>query len=705
MNLALLWAIRSGLLLLLLTPLVYSMSTVFPFVVFKAIWARSLIEVIFAAWVILAVRTREYRPARSWLVVIFALFVLATLVSGYFGVSFQRTFWGNYERMQGVFDLAHWGALLFVLASVVRGVAQWRLLLNAVVGLGLVMGLIGVAQRLGISPVFFDFIQEKPRLDITLGNPTYVGAYMTVISILACGLLADSFRSRESESSDEQRARRARPGQAGRRRDARRLRAARIFWGATAVLAVWVIGETGSRGAVVALVGGVLIAGLLYAIWGGHKRLRIACVASIAIVVVAVPLLLFARGSDALRGFGSISPVLERTFGSGGEGALTERAAGLRIGVEAFAARPVTGWGGDNFVVPFRLYSRASDSVYGPTELDRAHSQPLDVLATTGSVGFVFYAALWGWLTWLMMSGIPRASSTRMLRLFGAAALGAYFVGTLFLFETSSTFLLFIVLAAWMGSTEPAMRARADLGLAGDVLLPPGAGPLPVEVPPEERARVKGRRARRRREQTRRPRDRIAGVLDEYLIPAAVVALLLTSLYVLNYRLFRASQLFVLSGTPDQVAEYFRYFSPLAPYGQIALFNLLAQKYAGESADQRSLMVQLVDREQKGPLEAEPDNYRLHLSLANFNREAASDLPERMAIARQETQELARLGPELFRTHAALIQQALAERDLDAARTAVLVWKTEHPKMDEASLNKWDESVEILAEELATGGG
>ena len=59
----------------------------------------------------------------------------------------------------------------------------------------------------------------------------------------------------------------------------------------------------------------------------------------------------------------------------------------------------------------------------------------------------------------------------------------------------------------------------------------------------------------------------------------------------------------------------------------------------------------------------------------------------------------------MFRTHAALIQQALAERDLDAARTAVLVWKTEHPKMDEASLNKWDESVEILAEELATGGG
>ena len=64
--------ILGGIVLLLLTPLVVTPGTIFPFVVGKAIWSRSVIEVVFALWVLLAVTTPSYRPPRSWLLLLLA---------------------------------------------------------------------------------------------------------------------------------------------------------------------------------------------------------------------------------------------------------------------------------------------------------------------------------------------------------------------------------------------------------------------------------------------------------------------------------------------------------------------------------------------------------------------------------------------------------------------------------------------------------
>ena len=704
MNLALLWGIRLGVLLILLTPFIYRMDTVFPFVVAKAIWSRSLIEIIFAMWVVLAMRCPEYRPSRSWLVMVFAVFVLAGLVTGFFGVSFQRSFWSNFERMQGVFDLVHWGALLFVLICIVRGATQWRLLLNAMVGAGLLAGLLGLAQRFGVSLPVFQFMEEKARLDITLGNPTYVGVYMATVSLVALGLLADSLRAREPAASPEARRARGRRGPA-RRAGTAHIRVLRTFWVATAVLAVWMTGETGSRGAMAALVSGLFFAGLLYALWGRDTRLRAAFAALAAIIAVLVPVLLFARESAPLQALGNIAPVFERTFGEGGEGAASERGIAARIALEAFVARPITGWGGDNFTVPFHRYTRAGDFVGPPAELDRAHSKPLDVLATMGIVGFVSYVALWGWLVWLAVSAVRRASDLRLLWVFAAAALGAYFVGTLLLFDTSSTFLQFILLAAWAGSTESAAEARASFGLSGDALLPEGAGPMASARPSQEQPRERTRRGRRRRAGARQPVPSLRNLIDEYAVPLAVTTVLVASLYAFSYRPFKAARLFGLSGTRDQVAENLRFFPPLATYGQTALFKLLAARYETEPLGEREQMVQLIDREREGPLKREPENLRLHLALARFCREAAGDFPDLMAVARAETDEALRLAPHAHWAHEASVEQALAERSLDAARAAVAVWKSEHSAMDPIDVNRWDALIDELASELAAESG
>ena len=58
-------ALFSVLGLLLLTPFVVTPGTIFPFVVGKALWSRSLIEIAFALWTVLALTHPGYRPPRS----------------------------------------------------------------------------------------------------------------------------------------------------------------------------------------------------------------------------------------------------------------------------------------------------------------------------------------------------------------------------------------------------------------------------------------------------------------------------------------------------------------------------------------------------------------------------------------------------------------------------------------------------------------
>ena len=194
---ALLYSVWTGLFLLLLMPLVITPGTIFPYIVGKAIYARVVIEVTFGLWLVLAYRDSSFRPPRSRLLLMFAAYLGVSLLMGFFGVSLQRSLWSTYERMQGVIDLAHWFALTVALTSVFRSLQGWRYLLNFNLGVSLAMSLLGMAQRYEVRTIpFYHFLQTSDRLDITLGNPTFVGAYMLVNVLIGLGLLIDSFQNR-----------------------------------------------------------------------------------------------------------------------------------------------------------------------------------------------------------------------------------------------------------------------------------------------------------------------------------------------------------------------------------------------------------------------------------------------------------------------------------------------------------------------------
>ena len=328
LNKSLIWGIRVGVVLVLLTPLAVTgtfpfpgRDTLFPFVVGKAIYARSLIEIVFAAWIVLAMRDSAYRPVRSWVLTIFGVYVLVALAAAVAGVSFQHSFWSDYRRMGGVFDLAHWFAFVVVLVNMFRSRRHWWWLLNANLGVSLVAALMGLYQHFnltGLDAVLW-YLRPTERLDISFGNATYVGAYMLVNSLIAAAMLAGS-SGRASQPLRRHASRRSQRSVSEDSGDPASWAPWRLFWVSVLLLDLWVLLLTGTRGALLGLVAGVLVAGVGYIIWGGRRRWRAGAGALIVGSLLFVLLLPSVQNTAVFRSLADSNKLVERVdrlIGSG----------------------------------------------------------------------------------------------------------------------------------------------------------------------------------------------------------------------------------------------------------------------------------------------------------------------------------------------------------------------------------------------------
>ena len=302
---ALLIAARTGVLLVLAMPLVVTRDTFFPFVVGKALYSRVLIEIAFAVWIVLAVRSASYRPVRSRLMIAFAVYVAVSLAASFAGVSLQRSIWSTYERMQGVVDLAHWLAFALVLTSVFRTRQDWRHVLNLNLLIGMVMALMGTAVMVGWELPVYDFLEAGQRIELTLGNPTYVGAYMLINALIGTGLFVDSFTDHtpgeRGSAAARRRRRRRQTGRSGGRAESNVLWW-RLFWAAAVALSLWMMLESSTRGALVGLVAALTALAVGYLLWGRRTRIKLPAAAMIVgIAVFGLFLVLGAETAAAQR--------------------------------------------------------------------------------------------------------------------------------------------------------------------------------------------------------------------------------------------------------------------------------------------------------------------------------------------------------------------------------------------------------------------
>ena len=82
-------------------------AMLFPYITGKNFAFRIVIEIAAAAWLMLMILNKEYRPKKSFILYAYSAFVFILLLADIFSVNPVRSFFSNYERMEGFISHAH----------------------------------------------------------------------------------------------------------------------------------------------------------------------------------------------------------------------------------------------------------------------------------------------------------------------------------------------------------------------------------------------------------------------------------------------------------------------------------------------------------------------------------------------------------------------------------------------------------------------
>ena len=625
------FGVLAGIGLLLLTPFVVSLGTIFPFVVGKAVWSRSVIEVVFALWAVLALATPAYRPPRSWVLAALAAGLAVSLLAAFYGASFQRSLWSSYERMQGVVDGAHWMALAVVLVSVLRTGAAWRRLLMASAGAGAAMACLVIARHYEMGVPFYGAVPEQhpPRMSGPLGNPIYLSAYLLANVMLALGLAVRAWLTpappATSAADPKTRAGRRRRANRRERPPAERVarpasgRLAGLAWAVAAGLHLWGMALAGSVGGFVGLFAALVFVAAAAAFLARGRGRRIAAGGLAALAALAIGAGVRFVHPDRTAPTGIEHPTARYVAGVHLQRpSVQSRLAAWEAGLEGFAARPVLGWGPENFVAVFGRFASGYGAVGEPH--DQAHGKLVEVAATTGAAGVAAYLGLWV----LALLAVWRAArgmeaGERALALGAGGALAGTLAQGQFLFDTPAGSLQTILLLGFAAGLE----ARAF------------AGPRRFRLPPRLSARCAALFGERR--------ARIA-------LGAAAVALAIGGLTV-HQRIHAAADVRHLptrQGNWSAMAGGIEGFPPLANTWRWLLFNVLGENWPrlrAEDATGARDLLDWVSREATEVVRTEPRSWRIQQSLARLYRAAAATDAAYAATARHYLERVRGLAP------------------------------------------------------------
>lgn len=401
-----------GLFLIPFVPFLVSGSFFFPFITTKAFVWRFIVETIFVAWAMLALSYPEYRPKLSPLFYAIFAFLVVIGLADLLGVEPLKSFWSNFERMEGYVLLLHLGAFFLVIGSVFKE-ENWKSWWNTSLVASFFMSIYCLFQLAGVAQIH----QGSARVDGTIGNASYLAVYMLIHIFIA--LL---YFSREKRGSS-----------------------LKWVYGPLILLQVWILYCTATRGAILGLIGGLLITALLNIRNSNPSVRRLSIGLSTVLILLVGGFFLvrntaFVTNSPVLSRFASIST---EELKSGG------RAFVWPMALKGIMEKPILGWGQDNFNYVFNEHY--SPLMYNLEPwFDRAHNIFLDWAIAGGLLGLLSYLALYGVLIWMIWKSLFTFEEKTIL----VGLLAAYFFHNLFVFDQLVSYILFFSLMAYVHSSS-----------------------------------------------------------------------------------------------------------------------------------------------------------------------------------------------------------------------------------------------------------
>lgn len=412
------WSIIVGIFITFVIPFVVPSNMFFPFITGKNFMFRVIVEVIFALWVILALKDASYRPQKQSVLVSLAAFVGLMGISAIMGENAYKSFWSNFERMEGWITLIHLLAYTVVLGTVFER-KNWVVFLNSYIAVSLALSIYGFMQYSGVLKIN----QGSTRLDATLGNATYLAIFMLFNFFFALYLWVKACNKNKENWINYS-----------------------IIYAPIIIIQFTIIYLTATRGTMLGLLGGLILASVIILLFEKEdKILKNISTSILSIVLIILFTFPFIKNTNFVQN----SPVLSR-FASISINESKTQARGFvwPMALKGFQEKPIFGWGQENFNYVFNKYY--DPRMYNHEQwFDRTHNVFLDWLVEGGVFGFLSYLAILLFLIISIWKMKERSVGEKAVLI---ALVAGYCVHNVFVFDNLTSYMLFAALLAYVYS-------------------------------------------------------------------------------------------------------------------------------------------------------------------------------------------------------------------------------------------------------------
>jgi len=336
-------------------------SWIFPYITFKSIPFRIIVELMSLAYLILALKCPKYRPKKSWILYSLLIFTGIAIITSIFGINLKLSFIGDLERMWGINMWVHLVLFFIIVSSFLKTKKEWFSFLNIGLIFASYIAIYGYLQRWGVSGIFQTGIT---RIQSVLGNSAYVAGILLLSSILSFYLL---------------------------------IKTKGFWWKSLFVLHILIqlpaMFMAEIRGAQVAFFVVVLIISIAFLFKLQNKKIKYGIIGFLILLSLIFGLAFNNKEANWVKN----NSVLQRlTSISLSSGTVRTRLISWEGGIKAFKENPIIGYGMENYYYAFDKYFQADYYNIAPTEtwFDRAHNMVMENLVAHGIFGLLSYLSI-----------------------------------------------------------------------------------------------------------------------------------------------------------------------------------------------------------------------------------------------------------------------------------------------------------------------
>lgn len=388
----------------------------FPYITGKNFAFRIIVEIVFAAWVLLACFDVKYRPKFSWMLACFSGLLVVMLFANILGEHPLQSFWNNFERMEGYVTLVHVFMFFVVLGTMMNTEKLWFRYFTATIVSTLLLCLNAFGQISGaVEHRYGGF-----RADGTLGNASYMAIYMLFMCFVAL-LMTTKTKSE----------------------NVRRL----LFL--LVPLFAYMVLQTATRGTTIALIGGLIVTGFYILVFGKeNKNVKKVAAGGLATLVLLVGLFITFKDTKFVQENPTLTRLSTITLQEG-----TTRFDIWTMAFQGVKERPFLGWGQSNYNYVFNKYYEPE--LHGQEAwFDRVHNIVIDWLIAGGVFGAFAYFSLLGSVFYYLIVVPLRNKSNETFtvaeRGILVGMLSGYLVHNMFVFDNIVSYIFYGTILAYV---------------------------------------------------------------------------------------------------------------------------------------------------------------------------------------------------------------------------------------------------------------